>query len=277
VVVGEGLFTVRARASASGESFDGYIGSFGLTFSRDRAVRLLGQPGMVHRASVQLTRAPRPSFLVGTQLSTAGDSATISTRIAWAASSDPATSYVLRERVDLGPTRSVASVTGAAFSGSLTTPLTVGHGYRFDVRPTTTTSSGPVVGPRSSGPVFDLLSYQESSSAVTYTGTWASIASPTRSGGHATASGSSGATAIFTFTGRAVAWVGRTGPGQGTAQVYIDDQFAGSIDLSAQKAAVRTLVFARSWPASGQHVVQITESAILTHPPVEIDGFLVMD
>ena len=215
--------------------------------------------------------------MAGSQLSSAGDSATISTRIAWAATADAGTSYTLRERMDLGSTRAVATVTGAAFPGSIRLPLTLGHGYRFDVHPTITTGPIRVLGALHTGPVFDLLSYQENSSQVTYSGTWTAITNASRTGGHATASNSMGATATFTFTGRSVGWVGRTGPGQGMAQVYVDGRFAGTFDLSTMKSAVRTLVFTRAWPTSGQHVVQISESGILNHPPVEVDGFVVMD
>ena len=88
---------------------------------------------------------------------------------------------------------------------------------------------------------------------------------------------SMGASARLVFSGRAVGWISRTGPHSGTAQVYIDGQFGGTFDLSAPKVSVRTVVFSRSWPAAGTHTVEISESAIGSHPPVEIDAFVVMD
>ena len=61
------------------------------------------------------------------------------------------------------------------------------------------------------------------------------------------------------------------------AQVFVDGRFAGSLDLSSDPAAVRTLIFTRSWPAAGTHTVQVSEAGIGDHhPPIEVDAFVVM-
>ena len=60
-----------------------------------------------------------------------------------------------------------------------------------------------------------MAAYSELSSAVKYTGRWATSSSTAYWGGKAKSSSTAGAKATFTFTGRSVAIVSRLGPGRG--------------------------------------------------------------
>ena len=68
--------------------------------------------------------------------------------------------------------------------------------------------------------------YQETSSKISYRGTWATAHNADYLGGKARAAKAGKAKATLKFRGAAVSWVGPIGPTRGKARVYIDGKLA---------------------------------------------------
>jgi subtilisin family serine protease len=118
---------------------------------------------------------------------------------------------------------------------------------------------------------------QESANAVRY-GTWKGGSSVKASGGLYRSSAKANATMSFTFTGTQVAWLTTTGPGWGRAQVSIDGNDRGTVDLYAPTARWQTAQ-TYSGLSPGGHTITIrvlgTKNAAATSTKVAVDGFVV--
>jgi hypothetical protein len=85
-----------------------------------------------------------------------------------------------------------------------------------------------------------------------------------------------GATAWLSFTGRSVALVAPRGPTRGSARIYVDGIYAGTVSTWAATSASRQLVFARTWPTAGTHRIEVRVAGTAGHPRVDVDAFLVL-
>jgi hypothetical protein len=126
------------------------------------------------------------------------------------------------------------------------------------------------------GPTIRARARQESSSAITWGGPWATVRDAGLSGGSARATVESGASARITMTVRNISWVSRRGPGRGLAQVWVDGALAATVDLGAEKPGGRTVVFSRTWTSFGKHTLRIVSLGTAGRPLVEVDAFLVV-
>lgn len=117
---------------------------------------------------------------------------------------------------------------------------------------------------------------QESATAIAYNG-WKGMADPVANGGAFRYNTTTGSTATFTFTGTALTWLTRKGPGQGIAGVAIDGTNKGNVDLYA--AFVTTFAKAYTVLSSGSHTLTVkvtgTKNTSATGFSVAIDGFTV--
>jgi GH25 family lysozyme M1 (1,4-beta-N-acetylmuramidase) len=116
--------------------------------------------------------------------------------------------------------------------------------------------------------------YQQSNSAVTWTGTWHTTGWSGASGGSVRYATSKGASATFQFTGSSVGWVAATGPTRGWVWVYVDGAYAGSVSLHASTGHSRAIVFARNWATVGSHTLKIVVAGTAGHPRVDVDAFI---
>jgi spore germination protein YaaH len=116
---------------------------------------------------------------------------------------------------------------------------------------------------------------EDSSAAVTYTGSWKKQALSSASAGSTRYATAKGATATIRFTGRSFAWVAPVGNRSGKAKVFVDGVLAATIDLRAA-AQARQLVFSKSWTASGAHTIKIKVLATSGRPRVDVDAFVVL-
>jgi len=158
-------------------------------------------------------------------------------------------------------------------STSLTLTRAPGYTYAYRVRATDGVAnvSGWVAGPS-----FKLSARQETSTSITYSGTWTATTNTTAYGGALKYATSSTATATETFTGRSVAWVAPRTPTRGKADIYIDGVYVTTVDLYSATTLSRSIVFTRSWSVSGAHTLQIRVKATSGRPRVDIDAFVVL-
>ncbi len=107
-------------------------------------------------------------------------------------------------------------------------------------------------------------SYDDASTALTYTGTWTHAdpsASYTAGDYDSTESWSTqaGATMSVTFTGTAVQWIGPKNNNGGIADVSIDGTDAGTVDTyAAAGKSFQQVLFTKSGLAAGSHTLTIT-------------------
>src|SRR5206468_9048950 len=105
--------------------------------------------------------------------------------------------------------------------------LSFGRAIRQRVRATDTKAN---TSGWSGGPSVHALLTQQTSSSVTWTGTWHTASSTNASAGSPRYSTSTGAAVTYRFTGSSVAWVSALGLGRGSAKVYLDGVYVRTIN-----------------------------------------------
>ena len=126
---------------------------------------------------------------------------------------------------------------------------------------------------------FAVQAIQETSTAVTYTGTWSSHACSPAYGGSLKLSTQAHANARLSFSGRHVAFISPKAPVGGQAWIYIDGQHVETIDTyqATNDSNPRRVVFARDVPRVGQpHARRQGEVGTAGRPNVYVDAFIVL-
>ena len=190
-------------------------------------------------------------------------------RLTWTANDDRggAHQFEVFRSVDGKPPTTIA--TGLA-DPVLAATLPPGHAYQFGVRGWDWSVN---VGQVTTAGARRLTAYQQTSAAVTYRGTWTTRRSTAYWGGSSKSATVQGARATFTFTGRAVAWVARRGPGRGRAAVYVDGTKVAVVDLWAPTNRLGVVAWTGSWASSKTRIVQIRVLGTAGRPAVDVDGF----
>ncbi len=144
------------------------------------------------------------------------------------------------------------------------------HDTRFRVR------AKDAAGNRSAwayGEPLRWLLWSERADGITTSGAWRSVSASAYLGDRALVSRQPGAELGYRFTGSRVAWIGRLRASGGSARVYVDGAYRTTIS-SAGHRAYREILFAASWPESGEHTITILVSGTPGHPDVTVDGFV---
>jgi hypothetical protein len=85
----------------------------------------------------------------------------------------------------------------------------------------------------------------------------------------------------FAFRGRGAAWLARTGPFDGRADVYVDGKRKGRIDLYAQQKTYQQAVYRVTGLPQGTHTLKVawtgTKNSRSTGRNVTVDAFRVLD
>ncbi len=177
--------------------------------------------------------------------------------------------YQLERRVDGGAWKRILS----RKTRSLATTLAPGHAYQFRVRAIDRYGN---VGYWDIGPSFRPTLVEDGSTAIVYTGDWASAADATARGGSIREASASASKAVLAFTGRDVAWLAERGPGHGVAKVYVDGALAATVDLNAAADAPARVVFRKHWGTKAGHALRIVVQGTAGRPVVGVDGFAVL-
>jgi GH25 family lysozyme M1 (1,4-beta-N-acetylmuramidase) len=196
-------------------------------------------------------------------------SSTSPVRTTWSAT-DPSgiASYQVQRQVNGGSWSTVYSSTTKTLVNQ---QLSFSASYRYRVRATDKAGN---VGGWTLGPTIRALLTQETSTSVTYAGTWKPTASPSVSGGAVKYATAAGASVSFTFTGSAISWIAYKGPGRGSANVYVDGVYVAGINLYASTNKAKAIVYSRWWPTSGTHTITIEARGTAGHPRIDLDAFV---
>jgi hypothetical protein len=138
--------------------------------------------------------------------------------------------------------------------------------------PAPTTPSPAPTTPASSSPLFD-----QTSAAVTFTGSWALNNQAGHNGGSAHLSMEAGSRATFTFTGTSASWIGYRDEWSGIATIRVDGVVKGSIDAYASPSQAQAVLYSISGLSNGTHTLSIeatgTKNASSQGAWVWVDAF----
>jgi Transglycosylase-like domain len=134
-------------------------------------------------------------------------------------------------------------------------------------RPTTPAAATAVV-----GRIFD-----ESSLAIDFSGGWGNAEFARYNGGRVRYAIAPGATAWFTFTGNAIAWIGPKGPTRGQANVYLDDILVATVDVYASRYRARAEIFSQAFDRVGTHTITVEVVGTPGRETIALDEFVVGD
>ena len=157
---------------------------------------------------------------------------------------------------------------GPGTSGATTPFSTTAGAHHFRVL------GGDVVGNDGASDVVERTLAEFQHQAATYAGGW-STATASTAWGTTRFSKNAGATAKFSFSGTAVAWVAQRGPKRGKAKVYLDGVLT-KVDLYAGSLSARRIVFSASNLTAGPHKLKIVVKGTSGRPRVDVDGFVVL-
>jgi hypothetical protein len=196
-------------------------------------------------------------------------------RVSWSAATDASgiKSYQLQRRKGTGSWVTVTLPSPTATSVDV--PLAPNGSYRFRLRATdnaSNTSAWLTVGPKTLGML------QETSTAITYSGTFRRAALTGASGGYVRHASAAGRIAKLTFSGSSVAFVTTLAKARGKAEVWLDGTKVATLDLYAATTQKKRIAWAASLTPGG-HTLEIrvlgTKRAAATKATVDVDAFLV--
>jgi gametolysin peptidase M11 len=179
-------------------------------------------------------------------------------------------SFEIARSIDGGAYATFVPATASTLVSTMVSPS---HSYRFRVRSRDRAGN---VSAWVEGLLVKSALVQESSTAITYRGTWYTGKSTSFSGGAVRYATSSTATATYTVTGRGVALVTTMAAGRGKLKVYVDGVYVRTIDLYASSASFRALAFTHTFVAYGTHTVKLVNVAPSGRPRADLDAFAVI-
>jgi hypothetical protein len=200
--------------------------------------------------------------------STIGSS--IRTRVRWPAATDDLSGvqrYTVGQSVNDG---AYSTVTSSATGLWIDRSLTFQSRNRFRVRATDRAGN---TGGYAIGPQVQPKLYQQTTSYVTYSGTWRTSTSSSYSGGSTRYATTKGAWVQFSFSGRAVAVVAPKSTSRGSVKVYVDGVYVSTVSTYRGSAQNRVVIFAKHWSAPGPHKVKLFVAGTSGHPRFDIDAF----
>lgn len=172
------------------------------------------------------------------------------------------------------------SLDGAAFatfatslpSASFRTTGASGHSYRFEIRARDRAGN---VGAWVAGPTLRPTLVQQTTTGISWTGAWTTVASAVASGGSVKTASAAGASLSYTFTGRAVAVVVQRDPTFGQVKIYVDGAYIVTADTFASVRAERQVIYVRP-TTYATHTITLVVVGTAGRPTVAIDAFAVM-
>lgn len=197
--------------------------------------------------------------------------ATVPTRVSWPTATDPTTAiagYELQASVDGGPWAATTSTSATVRTTSSTQNL--GHTYQYRVRARDSVGNWSAW---AHGPLVTSSLVQDRSSAISYSGTWKTSWYTYASGGTTRYATAAGARARTTFNGRGVALVAPVGPTRGSAAIYVDGVYRGTVSFKASSGKSRVVMFATTFATLGTHTIDVR---LVGNGRVDVDTFVIL-
>jgi subtilisin family serine protease len=207
--------------------------------------------------------APRPRAVLGTT--------TLPAIVFWSPATDTSSGiagYELQASVDRGPWTASTAMIGSVRTAWRTHAY--GHLYQYRLRARDAAGNWSAW---ADGPTLSSLVVQDRSTAVAYSGTWRKALYSGASGGSTTYARAANARARIVFSGRAVAIVAPTGPTRGSARLYIDGLYRGTISFRSSRGNSRVVVVSTTFPTLATHTVQLR---LVGNGRVDLDAFVVL-
>jgi len=119
--------------------------------------------------------------------------------------------------------------------------------------------------------------YQQTNEKIVYAGDWKASSNPSASGENFAFANSAGASVTVRFKGIQLAWLAKTSPAYGEAQVTIDGGSPTTVDLYSEEALWKQEVWNSGLLGSGSHTVVIQwtgrRNAAATDTNINVDYF----
>lgn len=104
--------------------------------------------------------------------------------------------------------------------------------------------------------------YEESSSAISYSSSWSRLSSSGSSGGAIRYSSSTSASATLTFTGPTITWYTWKSASGGIVDVYLDGVKVASVDNYASSTSTRVIGYRNTSLSAGTHTITVKPSGL---------------
>lgn len=225
-------------------------------------VSFVDLPPVAYAPVATLARLPTPTL----------DS--VSLHVAWPAATDGSGiigGYTLDSRVDGGAWAKLADLPGTVTAKDALFPLGHRHGFRLTAWDAGGLASSPVAGAD-----VRLRSFQETTAAVAYSGSWTRTPYAGAMGGGTKWTTQAGASLTFTFTGRQVGLIAPRGPTRGDAKVYLDGILQGTVRTWAPAGVSHQVIIIRFLADPGPHVLRVVALGTVGHPRIDLDAFVVV-
>ncbi len=132
------------------------------------------------------------------------------------------------------------------------------------------------VGRWATGAPVRVVAVQERSTAVRRSAGWTRFDASDALGGSFLYTDRAGAWMRYSFTGSAIAVVGRKGPSRGRAEIRIDGVLVATVSARATSTSGRWLLFSRAVDPSRSHTIEVRVLGTAGHPRFDVDAFLVL-
>ena len=214
--------------------------------------------------------APRIALVAGKTLGTT----TTPVVVSWPAAKDPTSAiggYELEMRTNGGSWTKAGSYAAGVRSAAVN--VTTGASIQARDRARDVLDNWS---PWASGVTMRTVLTQDSSTAVKYGGTWRRVSYANASGGTATYSTRSGASAKVTLTGREYALVMPVGPTRGSFRVYVDGVSKGVVSAYRTTALSRRVLWRGTFSTSASRTIEIRNLGTVGRSRVDLDAVLVL-
>jgi Domain of unknown function (DUF5122) beta-propeller len=224
-------------------------------------------------ATAPVVQAPAQEFVTNSTLG----ADTIPVKVTWSAT-DGGTGvaeYKLQQSINGG---TFTTVPISIMSTTTTRQLSAGNTDQFRVQARDQVGNWS---DWSNGSSFAMDDHQETSSAVSYVGTWTSEVLGSAYGGSLNYATAGTSKAQFSFTGSSVAWVATKNADRGKATVWIDGTKVATVDLYSSTEKPRTTVFTNNdLDPSQTHTLEVrvtgTKNATSSGTRVDLDAFVAL-
>ena len=247
---------LRARLLATGAPLAPTVG-------KTLTGRLVNARNAVDVVGPVATPINRHGFNVGSIVGS-----TISTTMTWPAATDALTgvqSYLIKRSLNGATwTTLISSTTARSYKRT----MSFGTPTRFALY---ARDGAGNLGNGAIGPAVTASLLQDGTAIAKYGGKWSTVTLSSASGGRLHRSTSHGATVEFKTSARAIAVIGRRGPLNGRAKVYVDGVYKSTIDLRKSTWQSKVIVFNTSWTSTATHSVKLV--VIGGSGRVDVDAF----